>query len=259
MAGRQGKREKQLSKDTAVALHHTCYGLVEITKHLLLQENYEYVCLGEFSTDRLEKAFGKFRQGSGGAYFITAQQVIEKLRIKQAKLQISLNSDIQRSETSKHQCKNCEYVPDGAASTVFVSLPELEDNVSDEMKGNLVHIAGYVARKLILEDVDEYDDTYYYYEKYGGYLTSLDRGGLKIPTDSVCQWAIFCSLMFDVIKNNVCRKSLASAFLQISDTYNFDIKENQCIILANIFLNNFCKASTPLIRKEFQQKVIKLS
>ena len=55
-------------------------------KNLLLQEDYEYVCLGEFSTDVIEKAFGKLRQATGGSYFITAQQVTEKLRIKQAKL-----------------------------------------------------------------------------------------------------------------------------------------------------------------------------
>ena len=86
MSGRQGKRKKQLSKDTDVALFRTCNGIVELTKNLLLQEDYEYVCLGEFSTDVLEKPFGKLRQGSGGSYCITAQQVTEKLRIKQAKL-----------------------------------------------------------------------------------------------------------------------------------------------------------------------------
>ena len=47
-----------------------------------------------FQTDVLEKSFEKLIQGSGGSYFITAQQVREKLRIKQAKLQISLHCDL---------------------------------------------------------------------------------------------------------------------------------------------------------------------
>ena len=84
MSGRQGKREQKLSKDTAVALFRTCCGILELTENLLLQEDYEYVCLGKFSTDMFEKkkkTFGKLRQGSGGSYFITAQQVTEKLRI----------------------------------------------------------------------------------------------------------------------------------------------------------------------------------
>ena len=232
---------------------------MELTKNLLLQEAYEYVCLGEFSTDRLEKAFGKLRQGSGGAYFITAQQVTEKIRIKQAKLQISLNSDLQISaENVKHQCSNCEYVLDVDASTVFDSLPDLESSVSEEIKANLVHISGYVTRKLNVKD-EENDDTYHYYEEYGCYLASLDRGGLKVPNDTACQWAIFCFIIFDVIKTNVCRRSLTSVFLQVSDAYHFHREERHCVVLANIFINNFCKASTPLLRKEIKQKVIKLA
>ena len=220
MSGRLGKREKQLSKDTAFALFRTCNDIVELTKNLLLQEDYEYVCFGEFSTDVLEKAFGKLRQGSGGSYFITAQQVTEKLRIKQAKLQISLHCDLQISaETVKHQCSNCEYVLDAYASTVFDSLPDLENSVSEEMKVNLAYISGYVTRKLNEEGKD-YDDTYCYYEKYGRYLASLDRSGLNVPQDSTCQWAIFCCIIFDVIKTSLYRRSLTSVFQQVSDAYN---------------------------------------
>ena len=183
MSGRQDKREKQHSKDTAVALFRTCNGIVELTKNLLLREDYEYVCLGEFSTDMLEKASGKLRQGSGGSYFITAQQVTEKSHIKQAQLKISLHCDLHISaEIVKHQCSNCEYVLDADASTVFDSLPDLESTVSEEMKANLVDISGYVTIKLNVEGKD-YDVTYFYYEKYGRYLVSLDRGGLNVPHD----------------------------------------------------------------------------
>ena len=41
MSGKQGKRNKQLSKDTEVSMHHTWYGLVDLAKHLLQEENYE--------------------------------------------------------------------------------------------------------------------------------------------------------------------------------------------------------------------------
>ena len=39
---------------------------------IVLSGGNEYVILGWFSTDPLEKAFGKLREGSGGTYFITA-------------------------------------------------------------------------------------------------------------------------------------------------------------------------------------------
>ena len=143
---------------------------------------------------------------------------------------------------------------DADASTVFDSLPELERSVSEEMKANLFYISGYVTIKLHVEGED-YDDTYSYYEKYGRYLASLNRGGLKVPQDSTFQWVIFCYLIFDVIKTSICR-SLMYIFQQVSDTYNLNTEEKHCVALANILINNFCKASTPLLRKEVDQKVI---
>ena len=68
-----------------------------------------------------------------------------------------------------------------------------------------MHIAGYVSRKNPSE-VDE--DTYDYYEMYGGYTMALVRGGLVAAGDILCQWTIFCFIMFDHAKNNVCRTSL---------------------------------------------------
>ena len=54
MAGKQGPGVKQLSKDTALALYHTCNGLVDLCRHHL-NTNHEYVCPGKFTTDYLEK------------------------------------------------------------------------------------------------------------------------------------------------------------------------------------------------------------
>ena len=94
--------------------------------------------------------------------------------------------------------------------------------------------------------------------QYGSYLAWLDRGGLNVPQDSTCQWAIFSYIIFDVIKTSICRRSVTSVFQQVSDAYNLHRENSHCVALANILFNNFCKASTSLIRKEVNQKVIKL-
>ena len=78
----QGKRVKELTKDTANALSHTCRGMVALARHLLLDPEYKYVILGQFTSDYLEKAFGKIRQGCGGTYFLNVQQVLMKVKIK---------------------------------------------------------------------------------------------------------------------------------------------------------------------------------
>ena len=109
MGGQLGKRKRQLSKDTTACIHQTCCGVVDLAKHLLSDEGNDYVCLGDFTTDPLEKAFSKFCQGSGGAYFINVQQVTEKFRIQKAKLQITSNNAlISSSEPSDHRCENCD-------------------------------------------------------------------------------------------------------------------------------------------------------
>lgn len=54
MAGKQGKRQKQLARDTAQAIFHTCNGLVSLC-HQLLINSHDYALLGQFSTDTLEK------------------------------------------------------------------------------------------------------------------------------------------------------------------------------------------------------------
>ena len=47
MAGKQGNRIKQLLMHTAVAMYHTCKGLVAFTIILLQNYGYEHVCLGK--------------------------------------------------------------------------------------------------------------------------------------------------------------------------------------------------------------------
>ena len=63
------KREKYLTKITAYAFAHTCRGLIAISKYLLTHKDYQYVMLGKFTSDHIEKEFGKLRQGSGGTYY----------------------------------------------------------------------------------------------------------------------------------------------------------------------------------------------
>ena len=84
MAEQTGKRHKCLTKDSAKALAATCRGFVDIAKQLLTT-THEYVLFGLFTTDPLEKMFGKLRQGVGRTYFINVRQVLEKnlLFIKQ--------------------------------------------------------------------------------------------------------------------------------------------------------------------------------
>ena len=129
-----------------------------------------------------------------------------------------------------------------------------------EVKMSLFHIAGYVTRKdPPLEEEDLLENTNFYSVKYGQYTSNLDRGLLKIPHDRACQWVFFSYVMFSVVKEKVCRSSLCSIFMEISDHFQFNMKKSHGTALANIFLKQLCKSVTPRDGKESKQKVIKLS
>ena len=64
-----------------------------------------------------------------------------------------------------------------------------------------MYIAGYVIAKN-KSDCDTEDSHFYY--KYGFFKENLNRGGLHVLGDSVCQWVIY-----SYISNYCCRKSLS--------------------------------------------------
>ena len=71
MGAKGKKRYRELSRDTAKAVHHTSHRFVELAKNLL-STSHRYILLGSFSTDQLEKEFRKFRHGCEGTYFMNA-------------------------------------------------------------------------------------------------------------------------------------------------------------------------------------------
>ena len=113
MAGSQGNRKKQLSQNTATAIHHTCNRIISLCWHLLATSN-KYVLLGQFSTDPLEKEFGNF---------INIQQCIEKLHIKQTSLLLNQNVNIDEFHVNPgHQCTSCDYKLSAEGSEIFDNL-----------------------------------------------------------------------------------------------------------------------------------------
>ena len=134
--------KKQLSKNTATAIHHTCNGIVCLCQHFLAT-SHKYVLLGQFSTDPFEKEFGKLCQGSGGTYFVNVQQCIEKLHIKQTSLLLNHNVNIDEFDVNPgHQCTSCDYKLCGEGSEIFDNLENLEPSLSNEIKMALVYIVG---------------------------------------------------------------------------------------------------------------------
>ena len=66
------------------ALKQTCSTMKDMATYLL-QREFKYVLLGQFTSDPLEHRFGWYRQLSGAKYYITVKDILEsenKIRIK---------------------------------------------------------------------------------------------------------------------------------------------------------------------------------
>jgi len=66
-----------LSKETSLALHHTCLALADCASFLLDRRGFQYVLLGHIQSDAIESRFGWLRQLSGANYYISMRQVTE--------------------------------------------------------------------------------------------------------------------------------------------------------------------------------------
>lgn len=144
MCSSERVRVQKISRDTSFCFYHTCHGLVSITK-FLLQTSHDFVLLGDFSMDPLEKAFCKLRQGCGGTYFITAQQVLEKHPINKVKLILRQNVPLSSLDDNSgaHKCTMCTYRLSPCDTEFFDALPQKESSVPLEDMESLVYISGY--------------------------------------------------------------------------------------------------------------------
>ncbi|MCP4486154.1 MAG: hypothetical protein GY820_02375 [Gammaproteobacteria bacterium] len=69
-----------LTKETFLAVRHTCKGLFFVAKYCLERLGFHYVLLGKFQSDPLESRFGWYRQLNGGNYYLSCQQLFENER-----------------------------------------------------------------------------------------------------------------------------------------------------------------------------------
>ncbi|GFO14770.1 group XV phospholipase a2 [Plakobranchus ocellatus] len=173
------------------------------------------------------------------------------------KTKLALRMDLDVSDLfteSGHVCEKCVVHWTHEMCEMVEELPNMEHSVKDDVKYSLVYIAGYVIRK----DKEEVEDSCSYFEKFGAFTLSLSRGGLFQAGDSVCQWTIFCYMMFQSVWEKVCRNSLNEIFIEISQNYGFKMDKHHCFALSNILFNNLCNITNLPSDKEPKQKVLKL-
>ena len=147
---------------------------------------------------------------------------------------------------SGHSCFNCSFLLDENSAEIFDSLPESESSVPEDTKMVLVYMAGYITRNDSGSSEEKLlNETTFCHRKYGQYLDAMDRGELNIPTDDTRQRSIFCFILFNAVKEKICRKSFCNLRMMVSEYCDFDMEKLHGIILWNILLKNLAKVPSP--------------
>ena len=113
-------------------------------KTLLENYNFKYVLLGCLQTDDLEGEFGKYRQLSGGCYYISVEQVLMSARMRKLALFNKLEiADV--PHLSANDCCSSDFTEE-ELSLLDNSIDNI-DSITPEEDASLYYICGYVAKK----------------------------------------------------------------------------------------------------------------
>ena len=119
-------------------------------------------------------------------------------------------------------CEKCSYSLSEEQCKVFDSVPQLEETLPHDVKSTLVYTVGYTTSK----DESNANDTFNHVEQVGWFILGLDRGGLNIRGDSICEWACFCYITFYSVVKDACRNPVCDIFLEIAERFMFDVEKS---------------------------------
>jgi hypothetical protein len=197
-----------------------CLVLVAISKYCIESLGFNYVMLGQFSSDPIENRFGWYRTLSGSNYFISVRQVMESERkIKTVSLlkfdKISCAAITENIHERTNGDDNAKILGLKIASLIL----EHQDFVQPDLPDSniILYVAGALVRSemrlrnckqcsqlLINYEEELRSDDFYDGDKFIGsqihdFVNIINRGGLLNPSDiafAIClkSWIVFTTI-----------------------------------------------------------------
>jgi len=206
-----------LSKETFLALRHTCLALADCASFLLDRRGFRFVLLGHLQSDAIESRFGWLRQLAGANYYISMRQVVEgdrKIRalslLKFSRFSLSDIDDALLTYASESNSSSDDSLADTIAESITYShWPSASDaNVTFYVSGAVARAVVRATKcdkcRLLLINDDsaleplEMDATLDYSSTL--FLDSVNCGGLARPSDYTFLLAVHCWHVFEDIR-----------------------------------------------------------
>ena len=248
-----------LTRQTFLALRHTCLALADCAAFLLDRLGYNFVLLGSLQSDPIESRFGWLRQLSGANYYVSMRQVLDgdrKIRalslLRFSEFSVSEIDDAIQLETAAHQAY------DHTADTIVDSLTYTHHPSSSDAT-TVYYVSGAIARsafrttkcdnckELLTNTSDDeelrFDDEFSY--DVSTFLDVINRGGLCRPSEYTFTLAVHCWRVYDEIRaSDELKKLLLSADNQRS--LFIKVMERATVNDSLLAFGNYCTAGHDL-------------
>ncbi|GFO11589.1 developmentally-regulated GTP-binding protein 2 [Plakobranchus ocellatus] len=212
------------TKNTARAITWTCKCLVELAKYFLTTSTvfrHQYVALGFFQQDDIEKHFAHSRMSAGINYYITAEDVANTHAIDTAKLLSECGEIDVSALESLHQCYLCEKCLTDEEILTLDELPNKICELSGDERMSLFHIGGYVASKE--KDECLIGQSHDFPLDVQAFTESLSPGGLTSSSHKFYQLIVYFYLFFSNPTEPSCRRWFMNIFNDFPSIYHIDM------------------------------------
>ena len=231
----EASKKPGLTRETFLALRQTCLAVAECTKYLLSQRGFEVVLIGHLQSDPIESRFGWLRQMSGANYFISMKQVLDSDRKIRALSLLKFShvslEEIDDAIKSSGADAGCSSRRDDLTADTITELLTYKHQPSVSDANVIYYVSGYISRSVCrmtrcehckealvgCDDIQQmnWDDSSLP-QNARLFFDSVNRGGLKSPTEFVFMLTMHCWTVFEEIRS---QSDLMNKLLS-ADTHN---------------------------------------
>ena len=213
---------------------------MELTHYLLTIQDpwrHDWVALGFFQQDDIERHFGHFRMSAGCNYYITVKDIINTHSLDRAKDLLNITEDLDEINY-KHHCSSCEQplsdnellILDEIAENDMLSTADLDHKMA------MVYIAGYVAfkNKQLVGSIPSSDPMM-------AYFNDRNRGKLKCPSIELVNFMLIAFAFYKQSNEQMCRVRLTSILAKFPQVFQLDLvlPKSALTCVSNILMKRF--------------------
>ena len=217
---------------------------------MLLEKGMEYILTVDFQSDGIEGTFGKWRQMTGGNYYISADNILACLKAQRLDLLSSLEKVAENYDTCTADCCSTELI-----NTELECIDDCFDSIneiSEIKKSALYNVCGYVCKK---EEIDQASDMVLApNDSAAEFVSELSRGGLTHPPAELYNLSLCLFKYFSDTPNKKCRNRLIKAFLLIQECCGYEYSNSVLKRFANTFCAGHVRKTCDAIKIEKQEK-----